>query len=77
MCIADPLTGWFLIREVATSQILKLTQHIEYEYKNELVTGAVFVDFHANRNTINHWLQLKNITGDHCLTTINASNAGK
>ena len=37
-----------------TSQLLNLTEHIEYGYEKRLITGAVFVDLYAAFDAVNH-----------------------
>ena len=54
-----------------TGQILKLTQHIEDDFEKGMVTGAIFVDFSAAYDTINHRKllhKLLEITKDSSLT---------
>lgn len=46
-----PQQAGFRTGKSSTSQILKLTQHIEDGYENRKITGAVFVDLTA-RSTI-------------------------
>ena len=56
-----------------TSQQLNLTEHIEDGYEKRLITGAVFVDFSAAYDTVNHRRLLSKVlevTGDVQLTDL-------
>ena len=56
-----------------TSQLLNLTEHIEAGYEKRLITSAVFVDFSAAYDTVNHRRLLSNVlemTGDVHLTDL-------
>ena len=56
-----------------TSQVLKLTQHIEDGFENRKITGAVFIDLTAAYDTVNNRLLLGKIysmTKDYNLTRL-------
>ena len=56
-----------------TSQLLNLTQHIEYGYQKGLITGAAFVDLYTAYNTVNHRIRIQklyNITQDSPLCRV-------
>ena len=68
-----PQQAGFRPGKSTTSQLLKLTQHIEDGFQKGLVTGAVFVDLSAAYDTVNHRLLLKKIlelTKDLALTDL-------
>ena len=44
----------FRTGKTCTSQLLNLTQHIEYGYQRGMITGAAFVDLSAAYDTVNH-----------------------
>ena len=46
-----------------TSQLLNLTQYIEYGYEKSLTTGTVFVDLSTAYNTVNHRVLLTKLCG--------------
>ena len=56
-----------------TSQLLNLTQHIEDDYQESMITGTAFVDLSAAYDTVNHRLlnqKLFNITQDSTLCRV-------
>ena len=56
-----------------TSQLLNLTQHIEDDYQETMITGTAFVDLSAAYDTVNHRLliqKLFNITQDSTLCIV-------
>ena len=56
-----------------TSQLLNLTQHIEYGYQVGKITGTAFVDLSAAYDTVNHRLliqKLYNTTQDSKLCRV-------
>ena len=62
--------GWIAER---FSTELNLTQHIEYGFEEDLITGAAFVDLTAIYDTVNHRLLLSkilNITKDFRFTEV-------
>ena len=51
-----------------TSQLLNLTQHIEDDYQENMITGTSFVDLSAAYNTVNH--RLFNLMQDSTLCRV-------
>ena len=43
------------------SQLLNLTQHIEYSYQRGMINGAAFVDLSAAYDTVNHRLLIRKL----------------
>ena len=72
----SPLLEHHLIKEQAgkscASQLLNLTQHIEYGYQRGMITCAAFVDLSAAYNTVNHMILIQFATlaqwGEHSLS---------
>lgn len=66
-----PQQAGFRTGKSCTSQVLKLTQHIEDGFERKQITGAVFVDLTAAYDTVNHrrlLMKLYNATNDYQLT---------